>query len=459
MSRIDLRARLDQRLGLRLAGYGTLPTAAITTAPAPPGTLAVDLTDSPAQGALSVWWRASNCPPTGLASGEVPVGDGALEVGWWRSDRDGALEGLGPTAVIGAHEWSPAVTRRRIIRAAALALGAFLAGEATLVTSPVASFPLGPASLHRGRIGWRWLLRCGREGLDRVLRRARWQIALTVHPTEDPRLLPPVSSWTTARFDQLAADPMVEIGPSGPVLFFEVLIGRGRMRRGAIACAELDPRTASPGRARVVLQADSHISFPGLVREGDHTWLLPETLARREIRLYACDRWPDRWRPAQVLVADVAAVDPCLIRTEDGWILLAGICDVAGPEALALHAWHAPDLAGKFTPLQNAPLLLDARRVRAAGPLLPARPQGWYRPAQDGSARYGDAVHLLHTTQIARGILDETPVGRLETGSPAVPAHHLSHAGSLWASDTGWRESRLWALLDGTRRNRRGFGT
>jgi hypothetical protein len=457
--RASLVQRIDSQMGRRLAGYGALPRMSVQDARTPSLVLWLGDGDPGRDGVptLELWWRDAHGDVVSLgAPDDVPVGVGAIEVGWrWVGAREHAP--LAQSAVVGLHAWSPAVTRARLVRGATLALAAWLARADGLLAPPTRDLPLEAAQSSSGRLGVRWAAALLATLADQLLRRSVWQLCHTPDPRGEA---PPsgVASWPRARFDQVAADPMPAVGPDGSdVVFFEILQGTGAARRGVIAVAAIEQGSVRLGAPRTVLQAPFHLSFPGIVRDGPFTAMLPETRGARAILLFPCLQWPDRWGAARTLVADVDAVDPCLVEHGGRWWLLAAMGDPAGPEAMGLYGWVADTLDGPFEPVSNGPLLLDTRRSRAGGPIT-SHDGRLLRPAQDGSANYGSRVHIMQVLALDLWGLREVRVRVHENeGRGAVATHHLAAESGRWFSDIGTRESRLRAWFDGTLFNRGGF--
>ncbi len=151
----------------------------------------------------------------------------------------------------------------------------------------------------------------------------------------------------------------------------------------------------------------SHHSFPYLFNWDDRVYCLPESLAERRLKLY---RVQGGLTLERVLLEHAEVVDPVLFEHQGRWWLL-----YTGPSkhgAYRLKAASAPTPLGPFQPHARDPLKQDIRSTRSAG--KPFRLDGrLYRPAQDCSSSYGDAVVINEVLELTPETFREEPVLRL----------------------------------------------
>ncbi len=166
----------------------------------------------------------------------------------------------------------------------------------------------------------------------------------------------------------------------------------------------------------------SHHSFPYLLTWNDQLYCLPESLAEQRLKLY---RVQDGLILERVLLEDAQVVDPVLFEHQGRWWLL-----YTGPSrhgAYRLEAAFAATPLGPFQPHAQSPLKQDIRSTRSAG--KPFRLDGrLYRPAQDCSSSYGDAVVINEVLELTPETFHEKPVLRLapRQGWPYPDGlHHL----------------------------------
>lgn len=166
----------------------------------------------------------------------------------------------------------------------------------------------------------------------------------------------------------------------------------------------------------------AHHSFPYLFNWQGRLYCLPESLAERRLKLYLVQ---DGLQFERVLLENVQVVDPILFEHQGRWWLL-----YTGPSehgAYRLHAAFASSPLGPFQSHLVDPIKQDIRSTRAAGKPFRLNDR-LFRPAQDCSRSYGDAVVVHEVLELTPETFREEPLLRLEPqkGSPYPDGlHHL----------------------------------
>jgi hypothetical protein len=157
--------------------------------------------------------------------------------------------------------------------------------------------------------------------------------------------------------------------------------------------------------------------------------MLPETSAAEELVLYEAERFPSRWRPVATLLRGIPAVDASVVQHEGRWWMFATRVDHGDNHNLFI--WHAPELAGPWTPHLANPVKTDIRSSRPGG--TPFVIEGTlYRPAQDGSRIYGGQVVIMQVELLTPRAFHERRVVSVapQPDSPSPDGlHTLSAAG------------------------------
>jgi hypothetical protein len=210
---------------------------------------------------------------------------------------------------------------------------------------------------------------------------------------------------------------------------------------------------ADTSRPRPVLPTDGHASYPCLIEDGPDIFMLPELSVSGRVQLFRADPFPDRWLPDAVLLEDVAGVDATIVRYRGRWWLFTG--DLADQADARLHLFMADQLRGPWHKHPCSPVKDDLASARSGGTPFVADGR-LYRPAQDCSRRYGEAVVIHRVDVLTPEAYAETAVLRIEA-DPAGPyphgVHTVSDAGALTLID-GKRERRsLRVLLRGLRQS------
>ena len=394
------------------------------------------------------WWYlrdADGHPPGRIGLGALLAGRRFVDVHLLRRLLGGMTETLeeGALRVVIV---SPEATRERILGGSAdwpMHHACRLAAGSTLAPRPA---PVLPPS--RPAPGWQLRLARYRNTLRRAVELSRdeaWTVGVIDAPAAslvggfDPARV----RWLPSLPGGFVADPMVL--PDGEAPAFCLAEGyRFGEDKGFLLRLPLD---AEGGRAaRPVLSEPFHLSYPHLIRHEGRIYCLPEMAAARRVQLYRADPWPDRWLPDRILIDGFAGADSTLLRHEGRWWLFT--TDNEDDANLKLHLFHAPDLAGPWTPHATSPVKADLRGSRPAGPLFTAGGD-LIRPAQDCTTTYGAAVVLHRVLRLTPDEYAEEPVARLAP-DPRGPLPHglhtLTAAGPVTLVDGKrhfWRAKRL----------------
>lgn len=207
-------------------------------------------------------------------------------------------------------------------------------------------------------------------------------------------------------------------------------------QQGYLAAVELFA-DGSYGEPRTIMKTDSHLSYPFIFIWQDEFYLLPEAGESREVSLWKCEQFPDRWTKAATLLTDVCFTDATLIEHESLWWLFLTIGEQDGICLQdELHLYYANSLFGPWTPHIENPIKSDARNSRPAGNIF-YRDDVLYRPAQDCATGYGKATVLNRIDRLDTEGFSETPVARIDADwlKGCLGTHTLSRSEKYWAVD------------------------
>lgn len=234
------------------------------------------------------------------------------------------------------------------------------------------------------------------------------------------------------------ADPFVFVSGDGVWhMFFEVVFDHG-----VVAHAVSLDHGRSWTYDQVVLERPYHMSFPYVFKwRGDH-YMLPAEVTSK-VRLYRATTFPTEWEEAAVLF-DSASLGPNVndsvpFRWNDRWWLLAG----GGTNDL--HAFHARELTGQWTPHENNPVVENRPHgARPAGrPVV--RDDHVLVPFQDVRPFYGAKVRAFRIDELTRtsyvdSELAQSPILEAVDGSDAWNSLRMHHFDPWYLGDgEGWR--------------------
>lgn len=234
--------------------------------------------------------------------------------------------------------------------------------------------------------------------------------------------------------DSLWADPF-PIEKDGRVwILLEVL--PFAKQRGHLAAIELFAG-GSHGEPQTIMTTESHLSYPFIFEWQGELYLLPEAGESREVTLWKCERFPDRWSKAATLLTDVCFTDATLIEHDGLWWLFLNIGEQNGICLQdELHLYYANAPFGPWASHVENPVKSDARNSRSAGNIF-YRDGKLYRPAQDCATGYGKATVLNRIDRLDTEGFSETPVARIDAGwrKGCLCTHTLSRSEKYWAVD------------------------
>jgi hypothetical protein len=233
--------------------------------------------------------------------------------------------------------------------------------------------------------------------------------------------------------DRFYADPFPVQWEGRTFVFFEDL--DHRLGKGIISAIEFDE--AGPvGKVVPVLDEPWHLSYPFLIEDKGELWMIPESSEHRDVALYKCVRFPDRWERHATLLSGLELADVTITRHQGLNYLFGAWRDGTGGYSDTLAIYYASDLFGPWLPHASNPVLMDRASTRPAGNFMRIDGALW-RPVQDCAAGYGAALGLAEILELSPTTFRQEVRHRLKPG-PAWPGrklHTLNRCGRLEVID------------------------
>lgn len=314
---------------------------------------------------------------------------------------------------LGAIDW-PA----RVCKDLLAASPSYVDGPASSTTAPIYTRPTNRQMLvFLLRVGGRRLLRQYRLHF----RGWQWNVGILRRPIHTLLADPvPAAEWLPGLGrNRFLADPFGKTEDGVLTLLVEDF--DYRTRKGIISALvqENGSKFSPPER---VLELPVHMSYPYLFEHGNAVYCVPETHQARQVSLFRAQPFPRQWIKVATLIEGFAAVDSTVFRHEGRWWLFCTDHDDGAPTKL--HAWHAPELTGPWTPHALNPLKTDVTCSRPAG--TPFVHEGrLYRPAQDCSVTYGGSVVLNEVRQLTPVVFEEVVAASITPAAGSRYAHGL----------------------------------
>ena len=278
--------------------------------------------------------------------------------------------------------------------------------------------------LVRDRIRWRLSIGLGR--------RSRWAVSYIFADWRSAVLRKARTISNPAR--QFLADPFVIVEKGHHHLFVEAF--EFDRDKGLISVYRIEEdRSATP--LGVALDEPFHLSFPFMFRYQGDLYMLPESSANEDIRLYRCTDFPLGWTLDKVLMEDVKAVNSMIFEKDGRWWMITNLNPLGrGLNDAEMHVFHAETPLGPWRPHAANPVVFDAACGRNGGILIDE--SGIYRVAQrSGFGVYGKGASIYRIEELTPETYREVKVQDVDPsfrrGIEGI--HHLHQAGGLLAFD------------------------
>jgi hypothetical protein len=229
------------------------------------------------------------------------------------------------------------------------------------------------------------------------------------------------------------ADPVPVTWQGRTFVFFEDL--DHRVGKGIISAVEFDG--AGPaGHAIPVLEEPWHLSYPFLIEHDGELWMIPESSGHRDVPLYKCVRFPDKWERHSTLLSGLELADATITRHNGIDYLFGAWRDGTAGYSDALAIFYAEHLFGPWLPHASNPVLIDRASTRPAGNFTTLNGKLW-RPVQDCADGYGSGLGLAEILELTPTTYRQIVRHSIRPG-PAWPGrklHTLNRCGDLEVID------------------------
>jgi hypothetical protein len=232
------------------------------------------------------------------------------------------------------------------------------------------------------------------------------------------------SPWKIVRppRDQFYADPFLFSHLGSRFIFFEDY--SYKTKRGRISCLAIDGQ-GNYGEPFAVLERPYHLSYPFVFQWGSEIFMMPETYGNRTVEMYRAVEFPGKWELHRVLLSNVMATDPTLVRYKDKcWLFINMAVNECVPLNDELFLFYSDSPFGPWLPHAQNPIVSNVCSARPAGPIFEQDGQ-LIRPSQDCSRRYGHKIKLNCIDVLTESEYHEHEIG--EIGPGWVPGNLATH--------------------------------
>lgn len=242
------------------------------------------------------------------------------------------------------------------------------------------------------------------------------------------------------------ADPFLFYENGTWYMFFEIY--EAGVFHGHIGLA-----TSQDGRNwtydRIILTEDWHLSYPFVFKHNGKYYLMPESSAIGEVRLYEARSFPYEWQYVSTLVSGRAFVDPSIVRYRNGWWMFVG------DTGHNCYLFYSDDLSSGWTEHPMSPVVeSDLGKGRPGGRSFVLEGDRLFRVAQSEENVYGERVRVfevdtLNKTQYAEHEITESPIlGPSGTGWNSLGMHQFDPwwDGAHWVSAVDGWDGHSWSI-------------
>lgn len=149
-------------------------------------------------------------------------------------------------------------------------------------------------------------------------------------------------------------------------------------------------------RSRAMLSTSASLGYPFIVQRSDGAYVVIGYPHQRRTELFRVAGTNDGLDHVKTLL-DAALVNPTCVEHQGRWWLLG--TDVDAPDGV-LHAYHAMNFDGPYTPHRDDPVKMAGSKCRPAGTFFLHEGALW-RPSFDNTVREAPAVVLNRVTELS----------------------------------------------------------
>lgn len=142
------------------------------------------------------------------------------------------------------------------------------------------------------------------------------------------------------------------------------------------------------GKVKQIIKEPFHMSYPHVFRHGVEYYMIPETSAINQIRLYKAIEFPLKWKLDAILAEDIKAVDNTILSMKDCDYVFS--YDISSSESKLII--NLLDIDKKcLIPVNGNSIIDNTKTLRPAGRFI-REGSKIIRPAQYNTSYYGEKI-------------------------------------------------------------------
>lgn len=221
---------------------------------------------------------------------------------------------------------------------------------------------------------------------------SNWNIGFCEQTPEElirDKRLKPVKWLKHSYKDRWFADPFIYKVTEGEIIVF---VEECPMEnpKGIICELVIERKTMRLKNRYVLLEKDTHLSYPAIIRHEGKIYVYPENGASGKQNIYEYDDKNHKLINPKCIL-DEAVADATIIMHDGGYFMTA----TKFPDTQKnLYLYHSESLSCPFKQIKEEPIQKDFSCSRNGGNYFIAY-NNLYRPAQNCSVRYGGALTIM----------------------------------------------------------------
>lgn len=208
--------------------------------------------------------------------------------------------------------------------------------------------------------------------------------------------------------DRFFADPFILSVEEAEI---KILVEEFEYRRwkGNISLLVVDRKDFSLKRKKVLLDLDTHLSFPFIIRNHSDIYIIPENSSSGKLTAWKYDEICETVTEASVLT-EMPVIDSLVYHCGNKFLLFGSIRDKN--ETSEIYQWESDEMLTGYKLVQVGAIKTDVRSSRRGGDFFRIGEQ-LYAATQCCEHSYGEALNICQVNTMKEGLLKETIVATL----------------------------------------------
>lgn len=194
-----------------------------------------------------------------------------------------------------------------------------------------------------------------------------------------------------------------------------------------------------------ILEENFHLSFPYLFKFNSKIYMIPESCGNRDIRIYECKSFPDKWSLKTVIFNDIKAVDSMIFPFDGKWWLFTNVNpNNTSDRCSELLIFYSDDpINGIWSAHELNPVIVNSSNGRNGG-LLKHNGNLFRVSQKQGYGEYGVGFEINKIIALDKNIYLEQVIQDQNEPifSEMINSHHL-HSNNKYSVLDRWSYKKI----------------